>query len=49
MLAYCGGRYCVLSIQAVSLLRSKGFKAQRLEDGFSGWRAAGLRVEASRR
>ncbi|MDE9432892.1 ArsR/SmtB family transcription factor [Xenorhabdus bovienii] len=47
ILAYCGGRYCVLSIQAVSLLRSKGFKALRLGDGFPGWRAAGLRVEVS--
>ncbi|NVD97756.1 metalloregulator ArsR/SmtB family transcription factor [Massilia sp. BJB1822] len=49
ILAYCGGRYCVLSIQAVSLLRAKGFKAQRLEDGFPGWQAAGLRIEAMRR
>ncbi|NVD96705.1 metalloregulator ArsR/SmtB family transcription factor [Massilia sp. BJB1822] len=49
ILAYCGGRYCVLSIQAVSLLREKGFKAQRLEDGFPGWQAAGLRIEAMRR
>lgn len=48
ILAYCGGRYCVLSIQAVSLLRAKGFKAQRLGDGFPGWQAAGLRVEALR-
>ncbi|KMJ43982.1 ArsR family transcriptional regulator [Xenorhabdus khoisanae] len=45
IIAYCGGRYCVLSIQAVSLLRSKGFKALRLGDGFPGWLAAGLRVE----
>ncbi|MDQ2187176.1 metalloregulator ArsR/SmtB family transcription factor [Alcaligenaceae bacterium A4P071] len=48
ILAYCGGRYCVLSIQAVSLLRAQGFKAHRLGDGFPGWRAAGLRVEAVR-
>ncbi|PHM58491.1 ArsR/SmtB family transcription factor [Xenorhabdus sp. KK7.4] len=49
ILAYCGGRYCVLSVQAVSLLRSEGFKALRVGEGFPGWRAAGLRVEALER
>ncbi|AOI82872.1 MULTISPECIES: metalloregulator ArsR/SmtB family transcription factor [Burkholderia] len=47
ILAYCGGRYCVLSIQAVALLRAKGFSADRVSDGFPGWWAAGLRVEAA--
>ncbi len=48
IVAYCGGRYCVLSMRAVALLRARGFQAQRLGDGFPAWKAAGLRVEATR-
>jgi rhodanese-related sulfurtransferase/predicted transcriptional regulator len=44
IVAYCGGRYCVLSRQAVALLRARGFEAQRLGDGFPAWQAAGLRI-----
>ena len=47
-MAYCGGRYCVLSMRAVALLRARGFQAQRLGDGFPAWKAAGLRIEAAR-
>jgi rhodanese-related sulfurtransferase/DNA-binding transcriptional ArsR family regulator len=45
IVAYCRGPYCVLSYEAVAALRTKGFKARRLEDGFPEWRAAGLPVE----
>jgi rhodanese-related sulfurtransferase/DNA-binding transcriptional ArsR family regulator len=45
IIAYCRGPYCVLSYEAVAALRTKGFKARRLEDGFPEWRAAGLPVE----
>jgi rhodanese-related sulfurtransferase/DNA-binding transcriptional ArsR family regulator len=45
IVAYCRGPYCVLSYEAVATLRTKGFKARRLEDGFPEWRAAGLPVE----
>jgi rhodanese-related sulfurtransferase/DNA-binding HxlR family transcriptional regulator len=47
IVAYCRGPYCVLSFEAVALLRSRGFTARRLEDGFPEWKAAGLPVEAS--
>jgi ArsR family transcriptional regulator len=46
IVAYCRGPYCVLSYEAVALLRSRGFSAYRLEDGLPEWRAAGLPVEA---
>jgi ArsR family transcriptional regulator len=44
IVAYCRGAYCVLSFEAVAALRSRGFKARRLEDGLPEWRAAGLPV-----
>ena len=45
--AYCRGPYCVMSIDAVRLLRAQGFDAVRLEDGVPDWRARGLEVEAA--
>jgi DNA-binding transcriptional ArsR family regulator/rhodanese-related sulfurtransferase len=33
IVAYCRGRYCVMSFEAVAQLRKSGFKARRLEDG----------------
>ncbi|WP_395017886.1 ArsR/SmtB family transcription factor [Dongia sp.] len=47
IVAYCRGPYCVLSFEAVAMLRAKGFKVRRLEDGFPEWKAAGLEVEAA--
>lgn len=47
IVAYCRGPYCVLAFETVSLLRSKGFKVRRLEDGLPEWRAAGLPVDAA--
>jgi rhodanese-related sulfurtransferase/predicted transcriptional regulator len=49
IIAYCRGAYCVLSFEAVAQLRAKGFTAQRLEEGFPEWRAAGLPVEIGSR
>ncbi len=46
VIAYCRGPYCLLSVDAVALLRDKGYKARRMEDGFPEWRAAGMPVEA---
>lgn len=37
IVAYCRGRYCVLSIEAVEVLRSHGFKAVRLEESVQEW------------
>lgn len=45
IVAYCRGPHCVLAFDAVSTLRSKGFKARRLEDGYPEWKTAGLPVE----
>jgi ArsR family transcriptional regulator len=36
---------CVLSFEAVALLRARGFKVRRLEEGLPEWRAAGLPVK----
>jgi rhodanese-related sulfurtransferase len=44
IVAYCRGPYCVLAIQAVEILRQKGFRAVRLEDGIQDWRAMGFPV-----
>jgi rhodanese-related sulfurtransferase/DNA-binding transcriptional ArsR family regulator len=47
VVAYCRGPYCVLAIEAVKLLRARGFKAVRLEDGVLDWAALGLKIEAT--
>lgn len=44
IVAYCRGPYCVFAHEAVQLLRKRGRKARRLEDGFPEWRLAGLPV-----
>jgi rhodanese-related sulfurtransferase/DNA-binding transcriptional ArsR family regulator len=45
VIAYCRGPYCLMSYDAVAVLRKKGLKARRLEAGLPEWRAAGLPVE----
>jgi rhodanese-related sulfurtransferase len=45
IVAYCRGPYCVMAVEAVELLRRKGFRAHRLEHGIVDWRARGWRVE----
>lgn len=45
VVAYCRGPYCVMALEAVELLRKKGFRAQRMEQGVMEWRAKGWRVE----
>lgn len=44
VVAYCRGPYCLMSYDAVELLRKKGLKARRLQDGLPEWRLAGLPV-----
>src|SRR5579859_7026867 len=41
VVAYCRGPYCLMSYDAVALLRKKGIKARRLEAGLPEWRLAG--------
>jgi len=42
--AYCRGPYCLMSYDAVQLLRKKGLKARRLDKGMPEWRLARLPV-----
>lgn len=37
IVAYCRGRYCLLSVEAVEILRTHGFKAVRLEESVQDW------------
>jgi rhodanese-related sulfurtransferase len=47
IVAYCRGPYCVMAIEAVELLRKKGFRAHRMEQGVMDWRARGWRIAVS--
>ncbi|MFY9511026.1 MAG: metalloregulator ArsR/SmtB family transcription factor [Rubrivivax sp.] len=42
IVAYCRGPYCLMSDEAVKLLRKRGFTARKTPDGVSEWQAAGL-------
>ena len=48
VIAYCRGPFCLMSYEAVELLRKKGIRARRLRDGMPEWRVAGLPVESER-
>lgn len=37
IVAYCRGRYCVFSDEAVRLLRARGYRARRFETGAADW------------
>ncbi|MFW5876622.1 MAG: ArsR/SmtB family transcription factor [Myxococcota bacterium] len=45
IVAYCRGPYCVMSVEAVAMLRARGFRAVRMEEGVPDWRARGLPVD----
>lgn len=45
IVAYCRGPYCIMSIDAVELLRKRGYRAVRMEQGVLDWRARGWRIE----
>ncbi len=47
VVAYCRGRYCVYSLEAVTLLRKHGYRARRTMEGLPEWRTAGYPVERS--
>ncbi|ROZ78793.1 metalloregulator ArsR/SmtB family transcription factor [Ramlibacter sp. WS9] len=42
IVAYCRGPFCMLSDEALKLLRARGYKATKILDGVSEWQAAGL-------
>lgn len=46
VVAYCRGRYCVMALDAVALLRSRGVEAEHLDEGVADWRSRGLTVVA---
>jgi rhodanese-related sulfurtransferase/biotin operon repressor len=48
VVAYCRGPFCLMSFEAVQLLRRNGLKARRLQDGMPEWRSAGLPVEMTK-
>jgi rhodanese-related sulfurtransferase len=45
IVAYCRGPYCVMALDAVDLLRARGFSAQRFDGGVIDWRARGHAIE----
>lgn len=47
IVAYCRGPFCLMSDEAVQLLRSRGFTATKISDGVSEWAAGGLPIETS--
>jgi rhodanese-related sulfurtransferase/DNA-binding transcriptional ArsR family regulator len=42
IVAYCRGPFCLMSDEAVKLLRERGYRARKSFDGVSEWQAAGL-------
>lgn len=46
VVAYCRGPYCLLAYEAVQVLRKKGIKARRLQEGYPEWKSTGLPVDA---
>ncbi|MBI5277210.1 MAG: metalloregulator ArsR/SmtB family transcription factor [Burkholderiales bacterium] len=42
IVAYCRGPFCMLSDEALKLLRARGYKASKILTGVSEWQAAGL-------
>ena len=47
VVAYCRGPFCLMSGEAVALLKKRGYRARKISDGVAEWAAAGLSVEAS--
>lgn len=45
IVAYCRGPFCIYADEAVALLKKKGFKARRMEEGFPDWKSKGYPVE----
>jgi rhodanese-related sulfurtransferase/DNA-binding transcriptional ArsR family regulator len=47
IVAYCRGPFCLMSSEAATLLRQRGFSAQKIADGIPEWVAAGLPLETN--
>jgi rhodanese-related sulfurtransferase len=48
VVAYCRGPYCVFADEAVALLRRRGYRASRLQEGFPDWHLLGFPVEVGK-
>jgi rhodanese-related sulfurtransferase len=44
IVAYCRGPFCLMSDEAVALLKKRGYRARKTFDGVSEWQAAGLPI-----
>ncbi len=42
IVAYCRGPFCMMSAEAVALLKEHGFRAHKIADGTPEWQAAGM-------
>lgn len=47
IVAYCRGPFCMMSAEAVMLLKAHGFEARKIADGTAEWQAAGLPLATS--
>lgn len=45
IVAYCRGPYCVFADEAVAVMKSKGYRAMRLTEGYPDWHSRGYPVE----
>ena len=48
VVAYCRGPYCVFAVEAVEVLRKKGYTAHRMKEGVLDWRSRGWRIDVER-
>ncbi len=46
IVAYCRGPFCLMSTEAVALLKKRGYRARKIGDGVAEWAAAGLPIES---
>lgn len=45
IVAYCRGPFCLMSTEAVALLKERGYNARKIGDGIAEWAAAGFALE----
>jgi rhodanese-related sulfurtransferase/DNA-binding transcriptional ArsR family regulator len=46
IVAYCRGPFCMMSAEAVAMLKKHGYRARKIADGTPEWQAAGLPLAA---
>ncbi|MDQ5882471.1 MAG: hypothetical protein QG616_2303, partial [Pseudomonadota bacterium] len=45
IVAYCRGPFCLMSDEAVRLLRARGFSASKISDGVTEWSTNGMPLD----